>query len=100
MLISIRAAVFAALFIFGGAGHLAAQDVALTSRDGKIELSGTLLGFDGEFYRIETEYGELTVDGSGVQCSGPGCPNLENFVAELQLSGSATMGQVLMPALI
>jgi phosphate transport system substrate-binding protein len=100
MLTSLRAAVFAALFLFGGAVQVAAQDVALTSRDGKIELSGTLLGFDGEFYRIQTEYGELTVDGSGVQCAGPGCPNLENYVAELQLSGSATMGQVLMPALI
>ncbi len=95
-----RAAVVAALFLMFGVCGAGAQDVALTSRDGKIELSGMLLGFDGEFYRIETEYGELTVDGSGVDCAGPGCPNLENFVAELQLSGSATMGAVLMPALI
>ncbi|SFS82681.1 phosphate ABC transporter substrate-binding protein, PhoT family [Sulfitobacter marinus] len=100
MLTSLRAAVFAALFLSGGTAQLAAQDVALTSRDGKIELSGTLLGFDGEFYRIDTEYGELTVDGSGVQCAGPGCPNLDKYVAELRLSGSATMAQVLMPALI
>ncbi len=100
MITNIRAAVFAALFILIGSNCAVAQDVALTSRDGKIELSGTLLGFDGEFYRVETEYGELTVDGSGVLCAGPGCPNLENFVAELQLSGSATMGEVLMPALI
>ncbi len=100
MVTTLRAAVFAALFLLGGTGLAAAQDVSLSSRDGKIELSGTLLGFDGQFYRIETEYGELTVDGSGVQCSGPGCPNLQDFVAELQLSGSATMGEVLMPALI
>ena len=72
----------------------------LTSRDGKIELSGTLLGFDGDFYRVETDFGELTIDGSGVDCAGPGCPNLENFIAELQFSGSATMGDILMPALI
>jgi len=38
-----------------------AQDVVLTSRDGSIEISGTLLGFNGEFYRVETVYGELTV---------------------------------------
>lgn len=100
MVTTLRAAVFAALFLFGGTGMSAAQDVALSSRDGKIELSGTLLGFDGQFYRIDTEYGELTIDGSGVQCAGPGCPNLQDFVAELQLSGSATMGEVLMPALI
>ena len=100
MITILRAAVCAALFLFQGVQYAAAQDVALTSRDGKIELSGTLLGFDGVFYRIETEYGELTIDGTGVDCAGPGCPNLENFVAELWLSGSATMGKILMPALI
>lgn len=94
-----RAAIFAALFVFAGLQALA-QDVTLTSRDGKVELIGTLLGFDGEFYRLQTEYGELTVDGSGVNCEGPGCPNLQDFVAEVTLSGSATMGAVLMPALI
>lgn len=93
------AAFIAALFLFWH--HPAsAQDVTLTSRDGKVELSGMLLGFDGEFYRVQTDYGELTIDGSGVLCAGPACPNLEDFVAEVQLSGSATMGAVLMPALI
>jgi phosphate transport system substrate-binding protein len=93
------AAAFAAFFLFG-ASALWAQDVTLTSRDGKVELNGTLSGFDGEFYRVQTEYGELTVDGSGVNCAGPGCPNLQDYVAEVHLSGSATMGAVLMPALI
>jgi phosphate transport system substrate-binding protein len=95
-----RAAIFAALFLcFAGAPGIA-QDVTLTSRDGRIELSGTLLGFDGEFYRLQTIYGELTIDGSGVTCRGPGCPSLQDFVAEVSVSGSATMGAVLMPALI
>jgi len=94
------AAIIAALF-FGVWGFAAAaQDVTLTSRDGAIEVSGTLLGFDGEFYRVATEYGELTVDGSGVLCDGPGCPSLTDFVAEMSVSGSATAGEVLMPALI
>ncbi|MEP5731673.1 MAG: phosphate ABC transporter substrate-binding/OmpA family protein [Sulfitobacter sp.] len=99
MLILKRAAALAALFLFS-ALNVAAQDVTLSSRDGKVELSGTLLGFDGEFFRLETEYGQLTVDGSGVICTGPGCPNIQDFVAEIQMSGSATMGAVLMPALI
>ncbi|MEL6465803.1 MAG: phosphate ABC transporter substrate-binding/OmpA family protein [Pseudomonadota bacterium] len=94
----IRAAIFAALSFFGTV--LIAQDVTLTSPDGQVELSGTLLGFDGEFYRIQTIYGELTVDGSGVLCDGPACPNLQDFVAEISISGSSTMGAVLMPALI
>lgn len=95
-----RAAVFAALLVWGHASTLAAQDVMLTSRDGRVEIDGTLLGFDGEFYRVSTEYGELTVDGAGVQCDGPGCPNLSDFVAEVQLSGAAPMGAVLVPALM
>ncbi|MEM9637823.1 MAG: substrate-binding domain-containing protein, partial [Pseudomonadota bacterium] len=95
-----RAAISAALFLWTSCVSAAAQDVTLTSRDGLIELTGTLLGFDGEFYRIDTLYGELTVDGSGVLCEGPGCPNLQDYVAELSISGSATMGAVLMPALI
>jgi phosphate transport system substrate-binding protein len=45
-------------------------------------------------------YGELTVDGSGVLCEGPGCPNLQDFVAEISISGATSMGAVLMPALI
>ena len=92
------AAFCAALLL--SAGPARAQDVTLTAPDGAVEISGTLLGFDGEFYRLRTQYGELTVDGSGVLCNGPGCPNLENYVAELQISGSATLGQVLMPALL
>lgn len=93
-----RAAIIAALFTWGSGS--AGQDITLTSPDGQVELSGTLLGFDGEFYRIDTIYGELTLDGSGVSCDGPGCPNLQDFVAEVAFSGSASMGAVLMPSLV
>lgn len=96
----ICAAASAALFLSGLFSAASAQDVTLTSRDGSVQIDGTLLGYDGEFYRVTTVYGELTVDGSGVACSGPGCPNLEDFVAELSLSGAAIIGDVLMPALI
>ncbi|MCV3270059.1 phosphate ABC transporter substrate-binding/OmpA family protein [Roseobacter sinensis] len=95
-----RAATCAALCLSVLLHPAQAQDVTLTSRDGSIELTGTLLGFDGEFYRLDTVYGELTVDGSGVLCDGPGCPNLQDFVAELSISGSAAMGAILMPALV
>lgn len=96
----LRAAIFAALFIFVGVAGAWAQDVTLTSRDGDVEISGNLLGFDGEFYRVETVYGELTVDGSGVRCDGPGCPNLDQFVARLTFVGAPTIGRVLMPGLL
>lgn len=95
-----RAAIYAALFLFSGLSAAFAQDVTLRSRDGSVEISGTLLGFDGEFYRVETIYGELTVDGTGVNCEGPACPSLTNYVAEISISGAATMADVLMPSLI
>ena len=94
------AACFAALFFILGGTSAMAQDVTLKSHDGNVEISGDLLGFDGEFYRVDTIYGELTVDGSGVLCEGPGCPNLENFVARVTFSGAPTVGRVLMPALV
>ncbi|MFP4239464.1 MAG: phosphate ABC transporter substrate-binding/OmpA family protein [Rhodosalinus sp.] len=94
-----RAAVLAALLV-SAAGAASARDVTLRSPDGGLEIAGTLLGFDGRFYRLETKYGELTVDGSGVLCKGPGCPALDPFVADLRLSGSATIANVLLPALI
>lgn len=96
----VRAASFAVLFLLCMFNPALAQDVTLTSRDGDVEISGNLLGFDGEFYRVETVYGELTVDGSGVLCEGPGCPNLDAYVARVKFSGAPTIGRVLLPALI
>ncbi|MGR3761210.1 substrate-binding domain-containing protein [Roseobacteraceae bacterium NS-SX3] len=96
----LRAAACAALLLSGLALPAAAQDVTLTSPDGAVAVSGNLLGFDGEFYRVDTQFGELTVDGSGVSCDGPGCPSLSGFVAEVTLSGSPSMAEVLLPALI
>ena len=95
-----RAVLCTALFFFSHTPVAYAQDVTLISPDEAVEVSGILLGFDGEFYRLDTIYGELTVDGSGVRCEGPGCPNLQDFVAKVTFSGSSTMGRVLVPALI
>ena len=96
----LRAASLAAFFMLAGIGPVAAQDVLLRSHDGAVEIAGDLLGFDGEFYRVETIYGELTVDGSGVTCEGPGCPDLEAFVARAVFSGAPIIGRVLMPSLL
>lgn len=94
-----RAAV-TALFTVAGATCAMAQDITLTSHDGKVEVTGNLLGYDGEFYRVDTQFGELTVDGSGVTCDGPACPSLTDFVAELRFSGSSVMAETVLPALI
>ncbi|KIC40417.1 cell envelope biogenesis protein OmpA [Ruegeria sp. ANG-R] len=94
----LRAAQAALLALFS-AQVATAQDITLTSHDGKVEVVGTLLGYDGEFYRVDTQFGELTIDGSGVTCDGPACPNLTDFVAEIRFSGSSVMAETLLPAL-
>ena len=82
------------------AGAAWAEDVTLLSQDGAVEISGQILGYDGEFYRVSTDYGELTVDASGVRCDGPGCPNLTEFVPQVRVVGAAVMADKLLPALI
>lgn len=77
-----------------------AQDVLLQSRDGGISVSGTLLSYDGEFYRIQSEFGDLTLDAQALECDGPGCPDLLGFVPEIIVGGSRTIGEALLPALL
>ncbi len=95
-----RAARLAAFLFFFLADAALAQDVTLTSRDGSVSISGALLGYDGEFYRVDSIYGVLTLDGSGVICTGPGCPDLTAYVATIRFSGEAAATRVLLPALI
>lgn len=95
-----RAMASVVLFCTLHLSQAAAQDVTLTSRDGSVEIVGSLLGYDGEFYRVDSVYGVLTVDGTGVLCAGPGCPDLDSFVANIAISGASTIGNSLMPALI
>lgn len=92
-----RAAVFAALLFQGMPA--AAQDVTLVSREGSIVLSGSLQGFDGEFYRIDTAYGSLTVDAQGVICEGPACPDLTAPKARIRIVGAPDAGARLLPGL-
>jgi phosphate transport system substrate-binding protein len=65
-----------------------AQDVTLVAREGGITLTGTLQAYDGEFYRIMTSYGALTVDGEGVICEGPACPDLIAPKATIRVTGA------------
>lgn len=38
-------------------------------------VTGQVLGFDGQFIRIATDLGELTVDYTKVSCDGTACPD-------------------------
>ena len=91
-----RAAIFAALLPC----LAAAQDVTLTSRDGALAIPGQLQGYDGEFFRIESAYGLLTIDASGVICDGPACPELTAPKAVIRLVGESDAGAALIPPLL
>ena len=98
----LRAAIFAALFV-SNAGSFApvlADDVTLTSYDGAIELSGSLLGYDGDFYRIDTAHGVLTLDGARITCAGRACPPPGAPMSRFTLAGAGEIARALMPTLI
>ena len=90
------AAAFAALIAPSVAG---AQDITLTAREGGLSISGSLQGYDGEFYRIDSAYGLLTVDAAGVLCDGPACPDLTAPRAQIRIIGLAGVGEALLPGL-
>lgn len=86
----------AALTLFAWCAPASAQDVTLVSREGGIVLSGSLQGYDGEFYRISTSYGLLTVEGESVICEGPACPDLVAPRAEIRITGAPDIGAALL----
>ena len=92
------AAIFAALFFC--ATTSLAQDVTLRSASGGLDISGHVIGFDGENIQIDSEFGPLTLNYAKVVCEGADCPDAENYVPELRLSGARRMANVLMPALV
>lgn len=96
----IRVAITAFLWAFLWPLAVFAQDVTLTSRDGQISVAGNFLSFDGEFYRVETDLGALTIDSSGVICEGPACPSLDGYFAQVRISGDDRVIETLLPALI
>ncbi len=80
------AALAAALCFCPAATVLAADDATLTARGGGLAISGRLMTYDGVVYRIDTEWGRLTVDATAVDCAGPGCPDLTRFAPELRIA--------------
>ncbi len=90
----------AAVLALVWAGGARAQDATLTALDGGLSLQGDLLGFDGEFYRLDTVYGVLTVDAAGVLCDGPACPVLSAPFAAIRITGAAEPALALLPGLV
>lgn len=76
-----------------------AQD-AVTIQKGSLTLTGDVLGYDGTYLRLKTDVGEVTLDFTDVTCTGAMCPESEDYVPALRLSGASRLSHVLLPALI
>ncbi|MEM9971160.1 MAG: phosphate ABC transporter substrate-binding/OmpA family protein [Pseudomonadota bacterium] len=61
--------------------------VRLTAPDGGLEIEGELLSVDGEFFRLQTEFGPVTLDAGGMACAGAACPSPEDSVVGVTLAG-------------
>jgi phosphate transport system substrate-binding protein len=72
----------------------------VTSVGGGLTLTGDVIGYDGEFLQLGTDYGPLTLRYASVVCTGAECPDPQNYVPVVRLSGAARMAAVAVPALI
>ncbi|GGA18564.1 phosphate ABC transporter substrate-binding/OmpA family protein [Neptunicoccus cionae] len=87
-----------AALLLGAPAGLAAQELTLSAKSGDLKVEGTLLEYDGEFYRVETEFGPLTVDARTVDCAGDGCPTPQETSARFAIAGDSTVALPLIEA--
>jgi len=59
-----------------------------------------LIGFDNEYYLLQTELGDLRVSADKVRCEGGGCPVFEEILPDVSIAGSDTITDGLMPLLL
>jgi len=75
--------------------------VELKSKDGLLSISGNLIGFDGEFYEVQTEIiGKVRLSVNSVDCDGLACPEIVEYGPEFGIYGSRTVGTTLIPNLL
>jgi phosphate transport system substrate-binding protein len=94
------AALWAAFFAFVWIGSVWAEQVTLQGTDSANSVTGELLDFDGDLYRIETKYGVLTVNADHVTCISEACPSLDAIDQSFRISGLEGIHDILLPALI
>lgn len=79
---------------------VAARAEPVTVTHGGVSITGEVLGFDGTYLRLGAPEGEVTLNYRAAECSGAMCPEPEDYVPGLRLSGAARMTAVLLPALV
>ena len=89
-----------ACWMFWMSSHGAADPVTLTLPDGSFSVLGEFVDFDGSFYKIDTEFGLLTMASDTVVCTGPPCPLIEDIIPRVVFSGDEVLGHALLLPLI
>jgi phosphate transport system substrate-binding protein len=77
-----------------------AEDIAVTSANGGLTLTGRFIAYDGTYLQIESAYGPLTVRYGDMTCVGVDCPDPDAYVPTFRFSGASRMADVLLPGLI
>lgn len=77
---------------------LAAQEIILSAKSGDLTVEGKLLDFDGEFYKVDTKFGPLTVDARTVTCIGESCPTARDTTAKFSVVSDGPAAQALIEA--
>lgn len=80
--------------------NVMADTVTLKSADGTVNLTGEFISFEDNSYMVRTPLGDLRIAASRVSCEGEACPVFEVEGADVQIAGSDTVGQGLMPLLL
>lgn len=78
----------------------ASQEVEISSPDESVRVRGTMLGYDGTNYTIGTSLGELRFAAADVVCTGDACPYIKPPTSEFAISGSRSLSELLIPALM
>ncbi len=69
------------------------------SDEGRPVVRGELLGHDGRYFRILGPHGEVTLDGTGLACTGAACP-APDAPETVRISGEAAILDGVLPALL
>ena len=92
------AARLAAVFVY--VSTAAAEPVIVTSEAGGLQLTGEVIGYDGTFLELGTDYGALTLHYGSVTCEGAACPDPATYVPHVRFSGAGRLTDVLLPAMV
>jgi len=77
-----------------------AQNVEVMSPDESVRIGGQLVNFDGDTYTIRTSLGDMTFAVEAVICKGEACPFIKPPTSEFAISGSKSLSELLIPALL